>query len=535
MTELDQEIKEQIPLTLNNEADVVLTPVKNIKAVFKEQLKENVLFLATIAGVVLGITLGFILRQFFTFNDNQIAYFGFFGQLFLRMLKFLILPLIATSLISGIAGLGSNSAGKIAARALTYYFSTTMTAVVMGIILVVIIQPGSGKSSDVNQSFKLPIDTSKYVTTHDTLLDLVRNLFPDNIIEMAFREYETTFQQEYKYHLLYSNGTNRTLRFLPSGLTNSSELTIIKEFDFYKAVGGSRRSLNVLGIIVFCFVFGGVVASMGKEGEILVKIFEALNNCSVKMIKLVMIISPLGIFSLIVATVIEMRDPSQVFARISMYMVTVILGLAIHAFVILPTLYVVVTRKNVFKFAKNMFDALFIAVATASSTAALPTTFECIEEKNKINRLISRFVLPVGATINMDGTALYEAVAVIFIAQLNDRKLEFIDLVVTSLTATLAAIGAASVPSAGLVTMLIVLGALNLPTHQISLIYTVDWFLDRLRTTVNVWGDSVGAGIIDHLSRKEIEAIEMEHRKHDENNELNQNQESAFDAKSNQV
>ena len=142
-----------------------------------------------------------------------------------------------------------------------------------------------------------------------------------------------------------------------------------------------------------------------------------------------------------------------------------------------------------------MFDALFIAVATASSTAALPTTFECIEVKNKINRLISRFVLPVGATsifshifnnlhfnsclfkVNMDGTALYEAVAVIFIAQLNDRKLEFIDLVITSFTATLAAIGAASVPSAGLVTMLIVLGALNLPTHQISLIYTVDWFL----------------------------------------------------------
>lgn len=120
---------------------------------------------------------------------------------------------------------------------------------------------------------------------------------------------------------------------------------------------------------------------------------------------------------------------------------------------------------------------MFIAVSTASSTAALPTTFTCIEEKNKINKLISRFVLPVGATINMDGTALYEAVAVIFIAQLNNRSLSFVDLIVTSLTATLASIGAASVPSAGLVTMLIVLNALNLPTNQISLIYVVDWFL----------------------------------------------------------
>ncbi|CAF0717381.1 unnamed protein product [Brachionus calyciflorus] len=530
MTDPGNQTKEQFSLE-----DVKTTENKNIKTVIKEQLKDNVLFFATIAAVILGITLGFILRQFFTFNDNQISYFGFPGQLFLRMLKFLILPLIATSLISGIAGLGSNSAGKIAARALIYYFSTTITAVVIGIILVVIIKPGSGRAGAVDETFKLPIDTNRIVTTHDTLLDLVRNLFPDNIIEMAFREYETQFQAEYKYHLLYSNGTNMSLKFLPKGLTNSSDLTIIKEFDYYKAVSGGRRSLNVLGVILFCFVFGGVLASMGKEGEILVKIFEALNNCSVRMIKLVMMVSPIGIFSLIIATVIEMKNPSQVFQRISMYMVTVILGLIIHAFIILPGLYVLITRKNVIKFAKNMFDALFIAVATASSTAALPTTFDCIEVKNKINRLISRFVLPVGATINMDGTALYEAVAVIFIAQLNDRELKFIDLVITSFTATLAAIGAASVPSAGLVTMLIVLGALNLPTHQISLIYTVDWFLDRLRTTVNVWGDSIGAGIVDHLSRKEIEQIEEENRRNDGYQEVNQNEDIDVEVRKVQV
>lgn len=137
----------------------------------------------------------------------------------------------------------------------------------------------------------------------------------------------------------------------------------------------------------------------------------------------------------------------------------------------------IITRKNVFKFANNMLEAMLIALATASSAATLPTTFKCIEEKNKIPRIISRFVLPVGATINLDGTALYEAVASIFIAQLNDISLSFVDLIVCSITATLASIGAAGVPSAGLVTMIIVLTALNIPTDQISLIYSVDWFL----------------------------------------------------------
>lgn len=136
------------------------------------------------------------------------------------MLKFLILPLIATSLISGIAGLGSNSAGKIAARALIYYFSTTITAVVIGIILVVIIKPGSGKGAEVDQSFKLPIDTNRIVTTHDTLLDLIRNLFPDNIIEMAFREYETSFVPEYKWNIV-GNNTNTTQKNLPFNFSSN--------------------------------------------------------------------------------------------------------------------------------------------------------------------------------------------------------------------------------------------------------------------------------------------------------------------------
>jgi solute carrier family 1 (high affinity glutamate transporter) protein 2 len=153
-----------------------------------------------------------------------------------------------------------------------------------------------------------------------------------------------------------------------------------------------------------------------------------------------------------------------------------------------------------------MLQAWLMAIATSSSAATLPVTFRCLEENNKIDRRVTRFVVPIGATVNMDGTALYEAVAVIFIAQMNGIPLSVGQVITISLTATLASIGAASIPSAGVVTMLLVLTAAGLPTDDVSIILLVDWFLDRLRTSINVLGDSYGAGIVYHLSKSELAA-----------------------------
>ncbi|KAF5398364.1 Amino acid transporter [Paragonimus heterotremus] len=192
---------------------------------------------------------------------------------------------------------------------------------------------------------------------------------------------------------------------------------------------------------------------------------------------------------------------------LGMYMLTVILGLLIHLFFTLALLYFSVTRKNPYVFFKGMLQAFFTAIGTGSSSATLPVTFRCLEEKLHIDPRVTRFVLPIGATINMDGTALYEAVATIFIAQMNNYSLGIAQLLTISLTATLAAIGAASVPSAGLVTMVLVLTSVGLPVNDITLILAVDWMLDRLRTAVNVMGDSYGAAIVSHLCRKELAAL----------------------------
>ncbi|MFQ6009441.1 MAG: dicarboxylate/amino acid:cation symporter, partial [Candidatus Zixiibacteriota bacterium] len=203
------------------------------------------------------------------------------------------------------------------------------------------------------------------------------------------------------------------------------------------------------------------------------------------------------IFALIGAIVAEKRDSlAELAAGLGLYAVTVVTGLLIHAVITLTQILRFLGHKKPFPYFVNMGQALATAATTASSSATLPITIECVEEKNKINSRAAAFVLPLGATINMDGTALYEAVAALFIAQVFGIELTVTQQVVIFLTATLVSIGAAGIPEAGLVMMVIVLAAVGLPLEGIGLLWAIDWFLDRCRTAVNVWGDSVGAAVI---------------------------------------
>ncbi|CAF0914845.1 unnamed protein product [Brachionus calyciflorus] len=464
----------------------------SMKSEFRKQFKENLLLAFTILSVIIGVIIGFILRKYTTLTPVQKQYSVFMGEIFLRMLKFLILPLISSSLICGIASLGSaNKAANVASKALFYYMSTTFLAVLLGLFLVITIKPGVNNKSKIMNSINQDFLSDRKISPFDTILDLIRNLFPDNLIQMSFVQYESKILPKYKSPLINS----------------SNNFNSTKELDYWYPVPSQRQGINVLGLVMFCLVFGFTISKMEKYGQLLLELFEAINEASIKIISYVMLFSPIGICSLICGSILNMDDPKIVFEKISLYVLTVLLGLIIHGCIILPGIYLIVTKRNIFFFAKNMIEAFLIAIATSSSNATLPVTFKCIEFKNKIPKSISRFVLPVGATINMDGTALYEAIAAIFIAQINNLHLTFVDYMVTSFTATLASIGAAGVPSAGLVTMVIVLSALNLPQTQISLIYAVDWFLDRFRTLVNVWGDSIGAGIVSHLCEEDSQEI----------------------------
>uniref|UniRef100_A0A3P9C4B1 Amino acid transporter n=1 Tax=Maylandia zebra TaxID=106582 RepID=A0A3P9C4B1_9CICH len=455
--------------------------VLNIKAV----LKRNWLLMSTIVSVVLGISLGVVVREYASLSHLYKQYFGFPGEILMRMLKLVILPLIISSMITGVAALDSEVSGKIGLRAVVYYFSTTIIAVVLGIILVMTIKPGVSQTAEHIDRAGTPPN----VTTVDTLLDLLRNMFPENLVQACF-------QQVRRPHILL---------FWPTFDSGACHRNITKD---YKIVGTYSDGINVLGLIVFCVAFGLVIGKMGEKGRILLDFFDALNEATMKLVQIIMCYMPVGILFLIAAKIIEVED-WEIFRKMGLYMVTVLSGLAIHATVCLPLIFFVIVRKNPYTFTLGMAQALVTALMISSSSATLPVTFRCAEENNCIDKRITRFVLPVGATINMDGTALYEAVAAIFIAQLNDYALDVGQIVTISITATVASIGAAGVPNAGLVTMVIVLTAVGLPASDVTLIVAVDWLLDRFRTMINVLGDAYGAGIVQKLSKRELERMDL--------------------------
>ncbi len=268
---------------------------------------------------------------------------------------------------------------------------------------------------------------------------------------------------------------------------------------------GSMVEINLLPVIVFSIVFAGMLTTMGKRSEAIANLVLSINHALLGFILLLMRVAPIGIFCLVAARFGKAQADGKFLELLqvqSYYMVTVLTGLTLHALVTLPLLLYIFTRRNPFVFMKQMSQAVLTAFSTASSTATLPVTMECAETKAGVSKRSTEFVLPLGATINMDGTALYEAAAAIFIAQAYvvidpSYQLDLLGQLTIAVTATLAAIGAAGIPEAGLVTMLIVLNAVGLPLEMIGLIIPVDWLLDRFRTAVNVFGDSVGSAIVD--------------------------------------
>merc|ERR1711863_56630 len=251
------------------------------------------------------------------------------------------------------------------------------------------------------------------------------------------------------------------------------------------------------------------LAQMGEKGKPLLDFFVCMSEAMMTITTWVIYMAPVGVFFLIGGQILEMKDFSVVAGQLGLYFMTVLVGLFVHGFVVLPIIFSVCTRQLPFRFIANMTNAFTTAFGTASSSATLPVTMNLLEEKNGVDPRISRFVLPIGATINMDGTALYEAVSALFTAQLRGIELTGGQVVTVSITATAASIGAAGIPSAGLVTMVMVLQTVGLPTSDIGLLLTLDWLLDRFRTAINVLGDAIGAGIVYHLSKEQLEEMDV--------------------------
>ncbi|XP_030639918.1 excitatory amino acid transporter 4 isoform X2 [Chanos chanos] len=427
---------------------------------------------------------------------------------FLCRNTFVIFTVAAVAI--GISALDSKASGKMGVRAVVYYMVTTFIAVFTGIVMVIIIRPGRGsRDSPMTSSGNI-----EPVQAADAFLDLIRNMFPPNLVEACFKQYKTVYKKTvYTKNVTVMINVTDAVNSTESGrAVNASAVlqTVQERVEETLPVPGSSGGVNALGLVVFSMCFGLVIGNMKQQGQALREFFDCLNNAIMRLVAVIIWYAPVGILFLIAGKIVEMKDLAQMGGQLGMYTVCVIVGLLIHGLIVLPLLYFLVTKRNPYTFIGGLLQALITALGTSSSSATLPITFRCLEENNRVDKRVTRFVLPVGATINMDGTALYEAVAAIFIAQVNDMDLNFGQILTISITATAASIGAAGIPQAGLVTMVIVLTSVGLPTEDITLIIAVDWFLDRLRTTTNVLGDSLGAGIVEHLSRQELENQEAE-------------------------
>ncbi|MGE3802885.1 MAG: dicarboxylate/amino acid:cation symporter [Candidatus Kapaibacterium sp.] len=430
--------------------------------------------------ILVGLVVGGIFGQWLfgfkggdgEFYSGMLEALDFVGNdLFLGLLKMMIVPLIISSVIVGVASVGDfRKLGRIGGKTFFYYFSTMLIAVVIGLTLVNVIQPGKSVGLQERERAEQEFTENVSVQTKvqegpkgfgPAILAIVRQMIPTNPVAAA-----------------------------------------------------ADPKLAALPIIFFSIFFGIVLTTVGRKQGIVVSFFDAIFEVMTKMVHVVIYLAPLGVFALVAWSIARIGLESYAGGML-WYVLTVILGLAIHGFIVLPLILWLFGQTNPFTFMHQMRSALMTAFGTDSSSATLPVTIEAAIDEGGCSKKAAGFVLPLGATINMDGTALFEAVAVVFIAQAYGIQLGIEQNIVIAITAVLTAVGAAGIPSASLVMMPVIIAAINqsmgggeaiVPIAGIGLILGIDRLLDMSRTTVNVWGDAVGAKIITRTEPDPVEA-----------------------------
>jgi Na+/H+-dicarboxylate symporter len=379
------------------------------------------------------------------------AVLGYPGSLFVNGLKMVVVPMIAAGMILSVIKLGDLKKIKfLGTRCLAYYLSTTFFAAAEGLVWVNIFQPGVSNTD---------IDTAgcDYGTvkkrTIDAFLDVGYSMIPSNLTE-AF------------------------------------------------------LTTNILGIIVFSLLFGFYVNKVedAQNRAVVLAFFDATNSALMGIVGLLINFTPIGIMSLVISEVTKATNLWEILAQLGIFVLTVIVGLLVHALIVYPTIYFIVTRENPLSVLKSCVNQVLMAFATSSSAATLPVTITSVEARG-VHTEISRFVLPLGATVNMDGTAIYFPIAVIFLANFQGISLNAGEQVAVAFVASFVSIGAAPIPSAGLVYLILIMSAVSIPvTESISFVLAIDWFLDRLQTCCNVTGDTFGACMMHNLREKAYKA-----------------------------
>jgi proton glutamate symport protein len=369
---------------------------------------------------------------------GYVGYVSWMGEVFLRALRMLIIPLIFSSIVSGVANIGSaGNLGRMSLKTIGYYLMTSALAIITGLLLVNLIRPGVGVTAEMGEMVE-GLDVSRH-TVGQTFINMV----PTNVLESMVRG-------------------------------------------------------DMLSVIFFAILFGFFITRVAPVyRQSLENAFNGIFEVMMRITMFVIKFTPLGIFGIVARiSAAHAHNWQEIVISMGLYMVTVIAALAIHGLITLPLLMIFLGKANPRKHFKGMSIPLLTAFSTSSSYATLPLTMEAVEVNSGVSNKTTSFVLPLGATINMDGTALYQCIAVLFIAQVTGQDLSLIQQGMVMILALLVSIGAAGIPMAGLVIMATILSAVGLPLEGIGLILAVDRILDMFRTTINIWSDSCGAVII---------------------------------------
>ncbi len=458
-------------------------------------MKKLPLHIKIIIGLVLGVIYAFI-SSAAGWNSFTIDWIDPFGAIFIRLLKFIAVPLVMFSIIGGVSGLSDISKlGSMGLKTLSIYLLTTMSAVVIGLFLVNTIKPGTFMDDDQRLknriSYEIWVDQTDGVELQDDI-----NILADPQYQALVQEVST--DPNYTYD---NNQDIEEFKKSAEAAKDAGPLQFIVDMVPENIIVSISNNQLMLQVIVFAIFFGiTLVMIPNKNSKPVIEFVNGINEVFLKMVDIVMKAAPFFVFALLAGVIAKManspKEVFEIFKGLGSYAITLTIGLAFMIFIFYPTLVRIFSGMRFKKFFKNLAPAQFLAFSTSSSAATLPVTMECVEDNMGVSKNVTSFVLPIGATVNMDGTSLYQAVAVIFMAQLHMVDLTIMQQLIIVLTATLASIGAAAVPSAGLIMMIIVLQSVGLNPAWIAIIFPVDRPLDMLRTVVNVTGDASVATLV---------------------------------------
>jgi len=455
-------------------------------------MKKLQLHTKILIGLASGIVYAFI-SSWLGWNQFTINWIDPFGTIFIRILKFIAVPLVMFSIISGISGLSDISRlGKMGAKTLVLYISTTVIAVSVGLFMVNMVKPGTrlDESQRIRNriAYEIWVDRTNGVEIKDHLNLSAKPEYAEIVNSLS--QQEIGVDEEVNNMKSHAQATKETppMQFFVEMVPENLALSL------------SDNNL-MLQVIFFAIFFGISIAMVGNKGKPVADFVQSINDVFLKMVDSLMKASPYFVFALLAGIIAKMADSPmevfEIFKSLGSYSLTLFVGLAFMIFIFYPAIITLFIKKMSYtRFFRDISPAQFLAFSTSSSAATLPVTMECVEENIGVSKNIVSFVLPIGATVNMDGTSMMQAVAVVFLAQLHMVDLDMAQQLTIVFMATLASIGAAAVPSAGLVMLIIVLQSVGLNPAWIAIIFPVDRILDMCRTVVNVTGDMTVATLV---------------------------------------